>query len=329
MFRILPTAVLLLAAVAVILMGLFPQLTAGLSVVTPFSQGLAFVHVAGMGLAGLSLIWAAIMLLRRGRRLTLVIAVTWLIAGLVPVLFPSGVLYPRANPDDVARTPLRIVTFNAASTLTGADLQQIIDTFAPDVMVLPETSSDEVERLLRGAGFRGKVFGTPDAGLPPSYTGQIEPTTVVVRAELGEAHLTAGPVTSFGTVALKFDDPKIPTVVAVHTAPPLPALVGEWRGDLDRVTAFAEGFGGPVIIAGDFNATLRHGPLARRTKLVDSAQQCGREVGTWHTRFPGFMRSPIDHVFITPDLDAQDCRVADIGRSDHAAYVTTVLMPRT
>ena len=254
----------------------------------------------------------------------------WVVGGLCFILFPAGVMAPPAAQQHTITRPMTIVVYNTGAQLTSGDVTKLVTRFDPDIMVFPESSDTEVADVLRDGDFHGHIYGAPDAGLPSSYSGGVAPTSMAVSSRLGPAHLVTGPVTSFGTVSLAFTDPQLPRVVGIHTAPPLPGLRADWKSDLDRVVAFGEHSEQPLVIAGDFNATLRHGALAHdRRRLVDSAQQCGTErQGTWPVSIPDQWRAQIDHVLTTPQLLATHCTVARVGSSDHAAYVTTVSPPR-
>lgn len=303
-----------------------------ISIVTPFTQALAFPLILGSGQILLGAMLVALSLLRSWRRISALVGAIWLVAGLCFVLFPGGVEALPTSHKDTNGEPrlLKIVTFNAASRLDGAALSQIMAEFDPDIIVLPEASDVDVAAAQREAGFDGELHATPDRGLPPTYTGAIAPTSVLVHSRLGSARLVDGPVTSFGTVALQFDDQRLPTVVGLHTAPPLPRMMKQWGKDLDEISQFIGRFEGSLVVAGDFNATSRHSSLAGLSNKVRwTAHQCSQfPAGTWPTSWPGILRAQIDHVLITHDLRAQDCTTMDVGESDHAAYVTTVVVPR-
>ncbi len=83
-----------------------------------------------------------------------------------------------------------------------------------------------------------------------------------------------------------------------------------------------------TIIAGDLNATLRHGKLGDVTTHVDvlSTVPVTRR-GTWPVTAPQILRSSIDHILVPRNSYAvSDSRVIDIPGSDHAAIVTTILL---
>lgn len=309
--------------------GLFPQFSIikSLSVYLPFAQLLAFPRAMGVVMILLGGLVSIVCLWRRWSRLALVSCVVWTVAGVGFLFAPNGI--PRQVGDQqqsaVMQRNLTVVTFNTGSTLTASDFQQIIGAWDPDIIVLPETAGYELRKVMETLNYDGWLFETREDDLPDTYAGQISPTSVVLHKRLGAAHFIQGPVTSFGTVTIEFDDASLPVIVGLHTAPPLPGLMSQWRGDINRVIEFGNSTQKPLVIAGDFNATLRHGSLATRGRLIDSQEFCSiTHAGTWPTGVPDFMRSPIDHIFVTQGMVACSCQVKQIGRSDHLAYKTQV-----
>lgn len=311
---------------------LWPQVgfVRALSVYPPFAQLLAFPLALGAGLMLLGVCAALLCLYKRKAQLTIATCVVWVIAGAGFMVAPYGL--PRQVEDSehavTENRHLTIVSFNTGSTLSVSDFQQLVTMWDPDVIVLPETAGHEIRRAMTISHYRGTLFETRRDGLPNTYTGSIAPTSLIVSDRLGPAHAVKAPVTSFGTVAVEFNDTALPMIVGLHTAPPLPGLMEQWRSDIDRVFEFSESTKKSLIVAGDFNATLRHGALAARNALVDSQEFCSSpQKGTWPTGTPSIMRAPIDHVFVTQGMRASSCHVQEIGRSDHLAYKTQVSLP--
>ena len=300
-----------------------------LSTVIVLAQLLAFPYILGVGILVTSVaIILAHLSWTRGP-LALASIVMWAVVALAFFVFPYGLVpHPATPPTAKQQRVLSVVTFNAGSTLTETGFQQINSNFEPDVLVLPETSAAEISRTLDVTGYDGTVFETPGVGFTQTYNGLIAPTTVVVSNKLGKVRPTIGPETSFGTVAIRFDDAALPIVVGVHTAPPLPGLMGAWEEDLERVVHFGDSSEEPMLIAGDFNATLRHGALANRSRLIDAQELCSRwGMGTWDSRTPGILRTPIDHILVTSGIYVSSCQVAQIGRSDHLAFGAQIIVP--
>lgn len=336
-------AVLLAASVVVLAPGSAPGQWLGTRI--PAAQALAFPGVFGasavvLGLAALLL--SAARARRVSARVSAVVAgpaVTLMLLGVLLTAFPVGPPWSVGPAGAVGNTGpmLRVTVFNSLDTLTAADVDRLVTHLDPDVLVLPEASPDRVRRAVAGTGFAGGVHSATEAGFSAGRPAGVAPTTIAVHARLG-AVAPGDPVpTTFGAVRLDpaspaSEDPGphgvLPAILGVHTAPPVPRLMDAWRADLERLAvadADAVADGGPLILAGDLNATLRHGPLAARTRLVDTAAQCpGSPEGTWPAERPAWLRTPIDHVLVTPDVEVVDCATLRVGASDHLAYAATL-----
>jgi endonuclease/exonuclease/phosphatase (EEP) superfamily protein YafD len=84
---------------------------------------------------------------------------------------------------------------------------------------------------------------------------------------------------------------------------------------------------GPVILAGDFNATRQHQALREllETGFTDAHLATGRG---WAATWPVGRRLPpfalIDHVLVSPDLAVASVDEVAISGSDHRAVVATI-----
>lgn len=124
-------------------------------------------------------------------------------------------------------------------------------------------------------------------------------------------------------------------VVAVHTRPPYQPQ--GWRADhqeIDAVLSRVLMDDGPVLLAGDFNATLAHAPMRRILDrgFTDAADQIG---GGWSPTWPsgGHERrfgmvvpafAPIDHVLTSPELVVTGAETIVIDGADHRAVLASV-----
>jgi endonuclease/exonuclease/phosphatase (EEP) superfamily protein YafD len=121
-------------------------------------------------------------------------------------------------------------------------------------------------------------------------------------------------------------------VVAVHAVAPVgDDAVEKWRSDLRALGRIDSG-AGPLLLAGDFNATYDHwefrslldGTTGRRN-LVDVASALGsRLVPTWPTRVYRLPGVTLDHLVTSPDIAGRDYSVHRIRGTDHAAVVATL-----
>lgn len=123
-------------------------------------------------------------------------------------------------------------------------------------------------------------------------------------------------------------------VLAAHLAGPFPQPMDRWRheiGDMTETmaTLAAKAGGGPVIVAGDFNATVDMEPF--RQLLQDGFRDAAEQSGAGLARsFPADSVVPpligVDHV-LTLNSSATDTRTIGIPGSDHLGLATTVHIP--
>ena len=194
-----------------------------------------------------------------------------------------------------------------------------------DVLALPETTNElglEIAALMKESG-RPMWVNT----LAYDQVSKARSTTLLISADLGEYSVDTETRTTavLPSVIAKPVDGTGPTFVAVHTVAPLPPMEPFWQQDLRwAADVCAEG---DVIMAGDFNATLDHfagmprsdggdlGACADAALATDNAA-----VGTWPTRLPALLGSPIDHVLATSQWTVTGMRVVeslDDAGSDH------------
>ena len=125
------------------------------------------------------------------------------------------------------------------------------------------------------------------------------------------------------------------TVVAVHPTPPY--LGRQWSGDHDRIrTRVADELrtGSPVIVAGDFNATLDHRPMRRLLDLglTDSVDQTNGGLSpTWPADgsrrvlgIPVPALVQLDHVLVSGSLVATRSQDLSLAEADHRGVLVSV-----
>lgn len=327
-----------LALLAVLVLAPGTPLGQWLSTRLLVAQAVAFPLEAGLGLVGLGLLallahrFVPAVRRARGRVAVALPAAVTVALGACLAAFPVGPPWsagPAAAVGSAGRE-LRVTVFNSLDTLTAADIQRIVDAADPDVLVLPEASPDRAVEAVAGTGFADGLHAAPDAGFSAGRPRGVAPTLVAVHARAGDYRPSEPVPTTFGAVRLEpASGQGGPAILGVHTAPPVPAFMDEWRADLGRLeTADVQATAVPTILAGDLNATLRHGPLAARRGLVDTAPQCSAfPAGTWPAGAPARLRSPIDHVFVTPDIEVLGCSTLEVGASDHLAYAVVLRLP--
>ncbi len=313
-------------------------LNEALSTLPLIAHGLAFPFPGGVALVALGAVVLLVVLRRRTTgsrpRLTGVLAATSLVvSGVVLAVTTTNIALPATPRAAVAQgsAGMVVVSWNALDHFDGASAQQIFGALGADVAVLPElqnrVGASGTSRIEGALAEGGLVAGDFDIFESPPTGTHIAPLTIIVRKSLARYESVAVEQVTFGTVHLVAPDGSgLPEILAVHTAPPVPRWMAQWRTDLRSVLHFAGNAGANAIIAGDLNATLRHGAMGAITTHADvlAAVPAG-ERGTWPASLPQSLRSGIDHVFIpAAALVVDDARVIDIPGSDHAAIVATI-----
>jgi endonuclease/exonuclease/phosphatase (EEP) superfamily protein YafD len=298
---------------------------AGLDTRSPFVQLVAFRQwelVADTGLLAVLLV-----LIRFARRARPVLVPT--AAGvLVVVLVGASIVLPRliAKPLPTSGAPLTVLSFNTFKG--GADpaaLAAIIAERQPDLVSLPEAGrrfATKLGPLVEPLGYRVEISKErgPD----------VDSVVALVSNRLGDVTVRVGEetkafpyleITGGGLGALRF--------VAFHAAGPTPGDVGSWKYDLERLPQWCTG-DTPAVVAGDFNATLDHSVLrAAMAGCSDAAAQRGAGlVPTWSpTPATRFFGPQIDHVLLTPGIQAETFDVLDAPGSDHRPILTRLRLP--
>ncbi|REJ07608.1 endonuclease/exonuclease/phosphatase family protein [Microbacterium bovistercoris] len=264
----------------------------GLQRAIVIAQLIAFRAPLAVFLAVLAVIAGAVALLRRRWGVAAALALMLGVASMAN----AAVLLVRGSAHASPAGDLVVMSWNmqgGASTPRSA--ARIALDHGAEVVVLPETDADaaaEVARLMDDGGRPMAAFTTPQEWIP---------TSALISERLGEYRLD----TSVGTTpvlpsAVLRPIAEGPTIVAAHTAPPLPGSMDEWREGLDWAAARCDE---PwTIMAGDFNATVDHFEgLGREGGLLGLCRDAARDsgaaaAGTWPSTQPGWIASPIDHV---------------------------------
>lgn len=324
---------LLAAALAWLAILVWPghPVTAWLTTRLVIAQAVAFPTLLAVAGAGV-LIAALPVALRRAtsgstRVLAGLTAVACAVSSLLAVADPYGAARYQARGAPaigcVDMQAYRVTTYNALDTLTAQTLARLLAD-EPDFLVLPEVSPDTP--ALAG-GIPGYQVFASTRNKP-----HIAPTLTLVSDRLGTYTAQEVPMT-FGALILapENNDTGHPSLLAVHTAPPVPSYMQQWRDDLATIDRLARAEGRPDLIAGDFNATLLHGGLASyagaRSQLgADAALATHRIEGTWPVGGVLGMRAPIDHIMVMqgPPAHSEDITYQQVGNSDHLAVSAVV-----
>jgi endonuclease/exonuclease/phosphatase (EEP) superfamily protein YafD len=322
-----------LLVVAAVAAAMLPDL-AGLDAHGPFAQLVAFRPALLGGLLVLGVVAAVAGVRRRGRNRSgrgrpaphHVLAAGLLAVGLlasVPVLPRAVPGLDLPEPDAPQRPALTVLAFNTFDGKADATaLAALIRDTRPDVVALPES---------------GRRFGDRLLPLLPDYrfvTSQergrdVQGVSALTRTDVGEVTATVDRSTPFPSVELRGGRLGRTRFVAFHSVAPTPGSVGQWRDDLGTLGRWcANRDAGPVVVAGDFNATLDHS-VFRDAMLgcADAAADTGNGlVGTWPTRLPRVLGPQIDHVLVGGGVTAETFSVHDVPGSDHRAVLSRLLL---
>ncbi len=262
-------------------------------------------------------------LLLRGKRTsaTAALAGAALAAVVVPRAIPRRQLYASGP-------VLRVLTFNLFSGgAAGGRLVELVRRTDADVLFLQELT-EEAASTLKRAGLNELL---PNEMLDVSgyrYRG----SGIYSRYPL-HAGLTIGPsFASQPTARLELPSGRSVQLVCVHPHPPMPPWHGpaapRWRMELAALPPPGDI---PVVLAGDYNATLDHAEFRRLLRLghLDAARQVGHGLTpTWgpepHGRPPLL---PFDHVLVDPRCAVLATSTHRLPGSDHRALYAEFRLP--
>jgi endonuclease/exonuclease/phosphatase (EEP) superfamily protein YafD len=272
---------------------------------------------AGAGLAALAL-------RRKGPSATAAVAA----AAMAAVVVPRAI---RHRQPDASGPELAVLTVNmlqggaAAPALVG-----LVRATGADVLFLQELTDDAKIKLKR-AGLNE---------LLPNEMLEIEGyryrgSGIYARFPLRDG-LTIGPsYASQPTARLDLPSGHSVQLVCVHPHPPWPswslAAAPRWRGELDALPPAAAPGEAPVILVGDYNATVDHAQFRRLLSLgyVDAASQVGN--GLMPTWGPEPRGRPalftVDHVLVDPRCAVLTTSVHALPGTDHRALFARFRLP--
>ena len=232
---------------------------------------------------------------------------------------PSGARAAPLTPDLPAR--LRILQANILTSNTNAPaLLALVAREDPDVIVLQEPNV----RWLRDLAPLADRY--PVHAAQPREDNFGAAIFCKTNALCAEIFLLSDPEEAPSSKALIAAGGRTVTVIGTH--PLAPCCDASWLGRNAFTLELAErlkAVRGPLVVTGDFNntpwsATFR-GFLAA-SGLRDSAQGHG-PLFTWPTAIP-FLRIPLDHCFVSRDVQVLSKRLGpDIG-SDHLPLIIDV-----
>lgn len=257
----------------------------------------------------------------------------WPAAGvlLAAVIALTAVVLPRelGGPEEMpGGKPVRVLGANLAKG--NADSEALLEMAVrkdADIVFLQEVSLAKA-RELRGSGF--------DSAFPHQVFDVTENKgggAILARWPLSQLESLPVGRQPRATVAIPGSTPI--EVVSVHpTAPIKPGTTRAWDDDYESMPAAQSGER-PLVLVGDFNATLDHENLR---DLIDTGYRDAGEVTgegfvpTWPARPKLTLRRlslpvTIDHVLAEKGIAISDYDVEEIIGSDHRAVFAELLIP--
>jgi len=228
----------------------------------------------------------------------------------------SGPTPPVADPGS------RFRLFSANVLFTNTDLDGIAAEVAaaePDVVVLQEVSPPTLASLGRA--------GTLDRFPYRSLTARPDPLGAAILSRFPlddvEACNVGGMPMVRATVTIGEHRVRI---YNVHTRAPFgPGGLPLWTTQLEALAAIVRAETGPLILAGDFNASAGHRPFRAvlGAGVRDAHMACRR---WWVTTWPSDMRlappfARIDHVLVSPHLAVRHVAEGQGRGSDHRPVI--------
>lgn len=264
------------------------------------------------------------------------------IAALLLALAPTlaGALESRSRPhldvfgppsSTVLESRIRIVSWNVhkrTDSVFRSELARLVDSAAPDIVLLQEFAARDRPGLLTALGGRPwSLSSNLRTGSPPVETGVATASRSILRSR---ALLSEGaePVLGSRKAALATWHPgRADTLLAIN----LHALnfslgLVPFRRQLGEIAGVAARHVGPVVVAGDFN-TWREGRRRSADSLLAAAGLVRLDFGRAEADKRHAFGSALDHVYYSPRYLRplpRECDVpARFRTSDHTPLIAT------
>jgi endonuclease/exonuclease/phosphatase (EEP) superfamily protein YafD len=237
-------------------------------------------------------------------------------------------LYVGGPGVDGPSVPLRVLTSNLRYGLADPDaLVADVRDGEIDVLAVQELTPEAVFRL-RASGLEELLPYNLINPYPGARGVGLYSRFPITRVDI-PGHYDNPPVVA--TTTLVRDGVRIPmTVASVHPRSPWPESTAEWSEELTRLAEWSDGVSGPVVIAGDFNATNDHEQMRRfyDDGYIDGAARAG---AGYLATYPSDRAFPpliaIDHVLTRGGPVTTDIKSLTIRGTDHRAVLATVAVP--
>lgn len=270
-------------------------------------------------------------------------------------VYALNVLYSRADAtvlaEQVADSRADVVVLSEASAGYGAEaaallaekgLHFTVHTAGTVSHTVTSVASTSPDAPASGATHRSDPTRASLADPSATTSSQckqasgVYDTTVLMSTALGDYEAQFVPGLGRGAALLRpagepsLDGHLRPTVLGVHTFPPVSHLMSQWRSSVTGVVRQCRaGVIEPgLILAGDLNATADHAVLRDLGGCADAGEQAGiGGLATWPTtsRTP-LLGATIDHVLVDQQTwTAQAGAVMEVPGTDHRAVVVTLV----
>ncbi|MDJ0392190.1 endonuclease/exonuclease/phosphatase family protein [Rhodococcus sp. G-MC3] len=232
----------------------------------------------------------------------------------------------RFRPKQVGEIPFTVLHANVLLGKADTDaIVALVDRHEPDVLTIVELTP-HAHRGLLDAGLRER--------LPYSFVSTAaggNGTGIYSRHPLTDEERHDGYVTELLSSRVAVPGGPKPLVFAVHPVPPWPRHPEAWVRELAAIRqmlAKVPDDDGPVVVAGDFNATFDH---KRYRDLVSGRyRDAAIEVGAGHlATYHADLRIPpliaIDHILVR-DAAVTEVGLVDLPGSDHRGIRASLLL---
>jgi endonuclease/exonuclease/phosphatase (EEP) superfamily protein YafD len=275
----------------------------------------ALSHLLGHAIGGI--IGAVVALLWRRRALLVLIA-----AGVATLGLHAALAWRATSETITPRAPhtLKIVSFNTWHHFDDLDrLQAYLERENADIVLVYEFGPNKlalIERLKRTYPYAAGCAETWHCAVE-IFSKQPFTTAKAGRRELFDGPPRVVATFSEGTSRL--------TIVGAHVMRPIDGPNGH-REEIRRIAAIAKAAPGPVIVAGDFNATW----WSSSFKIFGEESgltHMGRFLPSWPSEARGLPQLNIDHLWVSKDLTIEEVHLGpDVG-SDHRPLIAIIRMP--
>jgi endonuclease/exonuclease/phosphatase (EEP) superfamily protein YafD len=192
----------------------------------------------------------------------------------------------------------------------------------PDVILLQELVPEAwqaISKLPEMEQYRYQIVDPQATGLG---------SAILSKSPLRNGGVVGGKVFRWTMAEVLWPGGQWVTIVNVHTKSPLDQLsIKRWKSELASLAEQAATAKGPLVLAGDFNATVHHDDFRAllAAGMVDAHQSVGRGLGlTWS--LGGLPLLGLDHILIGGGLEALDSSTLDGTGSDHDVTVARLAL---